>query len=162
MKEYLLSLIALAFLGGGVLMLAPDGEAKKGIKLLCSLAAVACIILPLAPLLSDRQFDIDGILDRFAYVSESESGYVEIYNSSLTKAELENAEQQLKSQVLSRFSIKLKAFDIKLNAENKSGEYSISSATLILYPSGLSVDPRPICIYLSEQLLCECEVYYDT
>ncbi len=152
----------LTFLGGGVLMLAPEGETKKGIRLLCSLLAVGCILFPLVPLLSESEMDINDIVDKFKYDADSEQTYDEIYNLSLTDAELKNAEYELKSQVISRFNVKNKDFNIKLNCEIKSGEYCISSATLILLPTGIHIDPRPICIYISEQLSCPCEVYYDT
>ncbi len=162
MSGYFLSLIALTFVGGGVLMLAPDGGAKSGMRLLCSLCAIACILLPFGSLLSHGELDVDYIADRFAYKDESELSYDEIYNSNLTRADLKNIENLLKSQVISRFDVKSKAFDIKLIAEINSDEYFISSATLVLYPSGLATDPRPICIYISEVLSCECDVYYSS
>jgi hypothetical protein len=52
-------------------------------------------------------------------------------------------------------------FDVAIVAEGNGEEIYIARVELIIYPSGLAIDPHAIQKYVKERLGCECVVIYE-
>ncbi len=99
MNDYIMAIMICTCLGGGVLALAPKGRSKKTVSLLCSLCTVGCMLFPLGDLL-DGEWLEGNIAERFEGELQEQSFYDEIYNSAIDSAEIENANINLKNQII--------------------------------------------------------------
>ncbi len=160
MKEYFIGIMAVAFLGSTLLTLAPTGF-EKHLRLLCGFCAVAAVLFPLVSFLSDGIY-IDGEWTELFAQGEAEAkNYDEIYNCSLVMAEGENAEGILKNDIIKELDLKNDSFDIKIIIDKSSDEYSILRTELIIYASGIDIDPHSVEKYIKTRLGCDCEIIYD-
>ncbi len=163
MKGYIISVMVISFVGGGIMALAPKDGGGKNLRLLCSVCAIACVIFPAFSLFEDFYgfFDKNSITDIFEINEEERQKYDEIYNYHLQTSELDLIENTLKNQAVKDLSLENSDFDIELEVKENSGEFYISRAVLILFDKGVVQDPRKISSYIEKAVDCECEVYYD-
>lgn len=159
MSGYFLGAALTVLAGGIVVALAPAG-AERGVRLLCSLCAVVCISLPLLQLLGEG-FDSEnfkGLLE----IPETDSGYYnEIYNSAVLNVGEKNASTELERLILKEFYLDNEDIDVFVDARNISEEKYSYIVYLIIYPSGMSLDPRKAEKYVKNLFDCELEVIYE-
>ena len=160
MKEYFIGVMAVAFLGSVLLTLAPTGF-EKHLKLLCGFCVMAAIVFPLITFLGDEIY-IDGELtELFSQDGGETKNYDEIYKSAIADAEGSNAEKILKNDIIKEYELKSDGFDVRIIIDKASDEYSIVKAELVIYASGIGIDPHSVEKYINERLGCGCEVVYD-
>ncbi len=51
-------------------------------------------------------------------------------------------------------------FDVNIIMGTKSGEKSISKVQLLIYKSGIGINPHEVSDFIGSLLGCECEVIY--
>lgn len=160
MKEYFITVIAVALVGGVIISLVPRGASVKYVRLLCGLCTVGCIAFPVMSFVKG-DFNIDELTSLLDYESQEGEYYEEIYNSKINEAEIKNAEATLKSEIIKETSIGNDAFDIKIVTDKNSDEIFISNVEVTICSAGVSIDPRKIeaCVY--ERLGCGCTFFYD-
>lgn len=160
MKEYFLGLMIVSLFGATLIALSPSGY-EKPLRLLCGLCAVGAIVLPLARWTAGGFEVKQEWLEIFEQGQDSKEYYDEIYNKSLLGAEGENAQQILKNEIIKEFSLQNDSFELKIVFDNKSEEICISHVELVIYPSGIQINPHSIEEYVSTRLGCECYTIYD-
>ncbi len=160
MKEYFITVMAVAFFGGTIITLVPLGNTTKYVRLLCGLCTVCSIAFPLVSFVGGN-FEKEDLLSIFDYEGKEESYYEEIYNNCLTDTEINNAEITLKNEIIKGISASEDDFSLNIITEENSGEISIVRVEVIIYSSGMSIDPRRIESCVFERLGCGCEFFYD-
>lgn len=160
MEEYFITVMAVSLVGGVIIALAPKGNSTRYVRMLCGLCTVCCVAFPVVSL-AQNGFDKEGLLSMLDYESREKEYYEEIYNKNLIGAELENAEMTLKSEIIKELSLQNDSLNVNIITENKSDEICIDSVEVIIYPSGLSADPREIEEYVEERIGCPCSFFYD-
>ena len=71
MKEYFITVMAVAFLGGTIITLVPLGNTTKYVRLLCGLCTVCSIAFPLVSFVGG-DFEKEELLSIFDYESKEE------------------------------------------------------------------------------------------
>ena len=160
MAESFLCIILVVLFGGFALSLLPDTSAKPYLRLLCGAAAVLSIISPLALQIRDGSLS-DGLLFLFEEQSAEEEKYEEIYNNTILTEGARKASQELKNKIKQELALGSDGFDVTIVAEDNGDEIYIARVELIIYPSGLAIDPHAIQKYVKEGLGCECVVIYE-
>lgn len=162
MKEYFIVVITVTFLGGTLVSLAPSGAGQRYLRLIAALAVVGCIILPLFSFFNDWEMNIEDMSDMFSYGEESNQNYDEIYNNSIVEAGAKNLSNTLKNEIVQALEADYDDIDLTVVVNNNSDEIYIERVEVIIYPSGLSLDPHFMENYVSERLDCECEIIYKS
>lgn len=160
MKEYFMGIISVVFLGATMISLSPKGY-EKHLRLLCGFCSVAVILFPLFSLVGNEGNPFDGLASLFSQEEYQEEYYEKIYNNSLLISEKKNAEKMLKNDMLQEISANNDSFDVNIVVEQNNDEFYISSIEVLIYPSGVDIDPRSIEKYVKEALGCECRIIYD-
>jgi hypothetical protein len=122
---------------------------------------VAVIVLPAASLANSRYLDAEGIADLFKADGAEVGYYDEIYNSNFARAEIENAEKRLKSEIIQELSAENDGFDVCIVMGTESGEKFIERVEIIIYAEGVSIDPHSVEKYIKSKLGCSCEIIYE-
>ena len=161
MKEYFVGIIAVVFVGGMIVSIAPGGTTQKYLRLLCGLSVMACIVMPAVSFFKGCDAPIETWGDLGEIEEYDESKYVEIYNNSLREAGAQNAENIIKNDMLKEFNADEQDFDIRLDNEIISDEIYISGILLEIHPSGVALDPRQMKKYLEDRLECPCTIVYS-
>ena len=159
MKEYFASVMALTFIGGRVVSLAPEGASQRYLRLLVGLAVTGCIITPIFSFLGDNVL-LGDLEYELPEVESDVLNYEEIYKTSIINAGASEAEKVLESEILQAVNGKYGDVDVVINACEKSGEIYIDTVQLLIYPSGIALDPHFMQKHISERLGRECEVIY--
>ena len=162
MKEYFMIVISVIFMGGIVVSLAPEGTGQRYLRLLASLAVTGCIIIPLFSFLDGWQIDANRISEMLTWGEESTQNYEEIYNNTILNVGANKLENKLENEILQELNGKDGDIEIRIIADQKSGEIYIERTEIIIYPSGIALDPRFMKNYISERLECECVVIYKS
>jgi hypothetical protein len=161
MKEYFMIVISVIFMGGIVVSLAPEGTGQRYLRLLASLAVTGCIIIPLFSFLDGWQIDTNRISEMLAWGEESTQNYEEIYNNTILTEGARKASQELKNEIKQELALDSGGFDVTIITEDNGDEIYIARVELIIYPSGVAIDPHAIQKYVKERLGCECVVIYE-
>ena len=160
MRDYFFGLILFAFFGSVILSVAPHGLSRTYLRFLCGLCSVGCIIFPLVSLVSP---DGDGGADIEAFF-ETEDGQeknaVEIYNLYLDGVAEKNAEETLKSEIITELRAKSEDIDVDIILDKSSDEIYIKSVYVFFYPSGYDIDPKKVEKICFSALGCGCEFFY--
>ena len=159
MRGYFFGVIVVAIVGSVVMATSSHTGSARHIKFLCSLCVIGCLAFPLLSLL-EGEFDTDGVLELFES-DINEEKYDEIYNDYFLKSEIENASKTLKIKINKELEIDDDCYDLNIVLDKNSDEKNISRVEIIIYASGLTVDPRGIKALIGEYLGCECEIFYD-
>ena len=160
MKEYFISIMAVSLVGSVIIAMVSGNSTSKYLKLLCGLCMVGCIVFPLTSV-ANWSLDSENILKKFDYENGQEKYYDEIYNSSLGKFEIINAEISLKSEILKELSASNDDFDLNIITNQNADGFYISSVVIKVHSSGIDIDPRRIEKYVLKRLNCPCEIVYD-
>lgn len=161
MKEYFLGMVIVVFVSAFVISLCPDGSMGKHLRLLCGLCVVGCIVIPLISYIQNVSGDEREWINMFASEEKENANYDEIYNKAFLNVESENAENNLKSQIIKELSIDAEDFDVQIYVEDNSDVKSISRVEVIIYASGVDIDPHRVEKYINELLDCQCVIRYD-
>ena len=160
MKEYFLTVIVVAIIGGIVISLEGGKGSGRYIRLLCGVCTAGCIVLPIASLIADGWSADEGILELFEQEQFLEN-YDEYYNYALDNAENINADNILKSNIIQALSLDDSDIDVHIVVGNNGGEKYIDIVEVTIYAQGLDIDPRLVQKYVKELLGCQCVIYYD-
>ena len=160
MKEYFIGIISVVFLGGAMISLSPKGYEKQ-LRLLCGFCSVAVILFPLFSFVGNGENPFDGLASLFSQEEYQEEYYEEIYNDSFLVSEKKSAEKILKNDIIQEISADYDSIDVNIVLEQNNDEFYISSVEVMIYPSGVNIDPRSIEKYVKDALGCECRVIYD-
>ena len=161
MKEYFISIIAIALVGALIISMLPDATNAKYLRLICGLCAIGCIVLPLANFGSEN-FDFDEITELFGNEEDKKEQYDKFYNASIKEAEITNAQILLKSEIIQATSASAKDFDVKIYTANIGDEIYISNIEIKIYPSGIFMDVHAATKCVEENFGCKCRIIYDT
>lgn len=160
MKEYLLGVVVIALLGSVVMSLTPKNGSAGAMRLVCGLCAVGVIVVPLVSVL-DGESLFDGVKDIFEVEDADLEYYDEIYNKKFDASCVKNAEILLKSEIIQGFNAAEKDFDVNIVLGCKGDEKYIDYVEVIIYASGISMDPHSVEKYIYERLGCICKTVYD-
>jgi len=159
MREYLISITALALVGAIVISMIPFGGSARYLKLLCALCTIGCIVFPLSSFVS-AEINKDDLVELMTAESIDKEYYDEIYNKSINDQQIKSAEYILKNDIIKRFSADALDFDVNVILEEKSDEILISLVRITIYPEGVTLNIRAIEKYVFEKLGCDCEFEY--
>ena len=160
MKEYFITIVAVALVGAVIISMLPDQSNGKYLKFICGLCAIGCIVFPLLQV-GDMSFDREHIADLFDKENIQEQNYGEIYNEAIKNAEIQNAEVSLKSAIIKEVSASEEDFDVEICLENKGDDFYISNVNVKIYPSGLFLNVHLIKRYVEKEFGCQCDIYYE-
>lgn len=150
-KEYIISIIAIAAIGTFALMIAPDGEGggiKRYIKLIVGLSAIIVVTSPIFSLI-DRLSELK--LDSISISQNDREEYESIFQMSYETIERENLKSGIKSALYDKFSIKEDECEIELTTRDGK----ICRVLVRLYGSAVWCDSGEIEKYLGGLLGCE-------
>ena len=159
MKEYLMTLTAVALLGGILGMLSPEGDIKKYVRLAVSLCLVCAMIQPVLSVLSGEMPALDELLG----IGEQEEtmNYDEIYYQSLLSGGREQAEEAMKQELLKEFSLPYESLEVEAILERKNDGVEVKEIRVTLRDSAIFADPKEVIAPVNERLSCPCTVIYD-
>lgn len=160
MTEYFLGLIVFAFVGSVILSLVPAGTSKRYVRLLCGLCSVGCIVFPIFELASGNSGDISDLVEIFEPYDEYDKASVEIYNSALNRATLNNAEEALKNDIIKELSAKYGDIDVKIDIKENNDGFYIDKVLVFIHPAGYSLDPDRIAEVCRKRLGKKCDIIY--
>ena len=150
-KEYIISIIAIAIIGSFALIITPDGEGggiKKHISLIVGLAAIVVII---SPLISALEHLSELKLENIGALEKDNEEYESIFHSSYEAAERENLKNGIKSALYDKFKIDESECAVELTVQK--GE--LCRVLIRLYGSAVWCDSADIESYLGSLLGCE-------
>lgn len=161
MKEYIMGAVTVVLAVSVIMSLVPRSGTSGTMKLLCGLCTVCAVVFPLTSLFGDGMYDTEGIRALFEQEKYDEQYYVEIYNKYFTEAEVSGGEIYLKSQVSQELGLDNEDFDLNVILSDESDEISIDTVEIIIYASGLDIDPHSVEKYIISRLNCKCTVIYE-
>ena len=155
MKQYVMSVIAVAIIASVVSILSPEGE-RGGISRGVKLCAALCIILVcFAPAREAISFIAE--LDLELLIPDAQDKNVEyesIFMGSYEAAEQQNLKEGIKSFLSDRFGIDPLCVEVSLHFDKQQPKH-LSRVTLTLYGSAIFADSGEIERQLSALLGCE-------
>ena len=160
MRDYFLGLILFAFFGSVILSVTPSGLSRGYLKFLCGLCSIGCIIYPIASLAVDGDAWRENIEGMFEVDENAEESSVEIYNLFLDEVAEKNAEDALKSKIITETNGKEEDACVDIILNKNSDEIYIERVFVYLYPSGYDIDPKKVKKICFSELGCECEILY--
>lgn len=160
MGEYFLGITLTVLVCGFIISLLPDRSSGPYLRLICGAAVILSVLAPLVAAISDGG-STDGLKALFEEVEYNEGKYEEIYNDTILSAGAEECSKSLENTIGKDLSIDTDGFDVSVIAGSESDEIYISRVEVIIYPSGLAIDPHMIEKYVSERLGCECIIFYE-
>ena len=145
----------------GILGVAVPKRYERYVKLLCGLCMIAILIQPL-PHLWEEMADTSVLSDLIADGAEKEY-YDEIYNQTLQKAQIGQAEEILATELRTTFSLSGSALSVRLltESEEESEQQALKKAVVLLAEDGIAADPHAIRAYVEARLGCVCEIVYS-
>lgn len=127
MKVYVLTLVLLSLLSGGMLYLMKNSKYEKHLRYLCSLVLIVCLLLPLKSLLS---FDVGTLIDGLTVDPQSvESGYTE----RLLKTAAQALEEELSAEIKNKTGLGDSDFSLFVTLAEKEKQISFSRLDCRLY-----------------------------
>ena len=158
MKNFVITLLSVAFLNGAIGMISPDGDIKKYVRLTGALCILAAIVSPLYFAINSGELDFDGdFLDR----ALEETVYESQYESALLDAGEKSLADAVKDLLCSELGMNEKSFGVKVRIADDEGEYRIESVEVALYSSAVNTDPRDISAFVRHKTGGECTVIYE-
>ena len=161
MKEYFVVLVSIIFVGGMIVSVTPAGSFQKYMRFLCGLAVCGCVMFPLISGDIFKKIDPEDLVYILKSEEEGLGDYDEIYNLSLKNAGVENSEKHLKTLIIKELDANDSDIDVCLVTNDNSVEIYIERVEVIIYPSGVMLDPRKIQNIVYDVLECECIVIYE-
>lgn len=159
MREYFMLLIGVSLFSGMIHMLAPEGNLKRYLRLLCSLILLCVLIRPVLSLLRS---DSLGWLSGGEYDKESDRLYYEeIYHQNLMKADAEEIGKNLKYRISEEFSLDENSISVSVIVTTENDKNAVKCVNIIFHKEAISVNPRPIIEYVENLLSCQCVILYD-
>ncbi len=162
MKEFLITLMAVAILVGVVGMLTPDGNLAKYVRfagMLCLLCALASPIVTVLSALTDGDGFAEEILGDIG--EKEEERYDEIYNNTLMDGSAKYAEEVMKSELTQQFSLPKDSLSVSVELVMENELYQIERVMVVLGEQAVFVDPRQVISFVNERWNCTCTVVYD-
>jgi hypothetical protein len=153
MKSYVLSIVAVALVGGLCEELL-RGTMRRYVRWISGLAVLLVIILPAGDAVRGlAEFFSDSALWEHFEDLGSESDYAEIMESELKDFSTKESERVLSAAVISRFSLDEK--DLRVELVESEGQYRA-----VVYLSGKAIwqNPYLIELYVNETFMLACDV----
>ena len=159
MKDYVMTLLGASLLTGILGTLCPEKH-KKHLRLLCGLCTIALLIAPLSSYLSEIEWKLPELEENGG--EHEENIYDEIYHQTLSKVNIQKAENSTKNLIIQLFSLKNEDVFVSLDIAEENGNALVKKATVQVSGKAVLVDPREIKKYVEELLKCPCEIVYDS
>ncbi len=159
MGEYISALFGVCIVSGVICVMAPEGQSKRYLDIICSLCVICAVGVPLA----NSIFQIKNIgyfFDGIEY--ETSTNYDEIYNQYLTNGYLEEAEQLMAEQLTKRYSLPQNSIDIRLDSAVNGDSVEVIGATAIIGAAAVAVPPDEIKTHIKQSLGVECVIIYES
>lgn len=160
MKGFFIAVVCLSFVGSAIISLSPSGY-EKHLKSIASLGTLTLAVAMLFSFMGERENYLENFALLFSSDEYQKEVYDEIYNSSLIGAEKQNAEMLLKTYIIQDLSLNNDGFDVNIVVDSSSDAIYIKHVELIIYPDGITIDPKSVEKYIREKIGCECVVVYD-
>lgn len=154
MKEYIISIIALAFICAVVSMLSPEGEGGglgKHVKLISGLLLILACLSPIISLVKGL-YDLDLAGLRYHYGKSSEE-YESIFLSELSIADVENVKQDVENRLAEKFGLKKESFSVSIRITPERDR--IDLILIRLFDSAIWTDTGKLEEYLERIYNCE-------
>lgn len=161
MREFIITLIGVAVVSGGVQMLCPEDSKASGLINIISGLCIICIMLaPLKDFIAWMRNDAVGMLDGIYGSQITTEDYAEIYEKSIIEGSELKASQSLKLLIITDLELSEDSFDVSLRLTRSDEEYCAESVTVFLYDKAVLTDPKIIKDYVARLLSCECQIVY--
>lgn len=160
MKNYILSVIAVAACGGVVNAICPDGEGKslkKAVSMIMSLFLIIAAAKPLISLIKAVQTQDSGDIVEYFTKSQNEN-YGGVWSETLNDITSRSVEIYVSKVMEEDFGIDIENFDIRCEIAELNGEMVLEDVTVVLSGSGILHNPRKIQTSIEDILGCECTV----
>ncbi len=158
MRNFCITLIAVAIINGVLGMISPEGDIKKYIRLVGSIGLLLAIVLPLYTVIVDGGIDLDPL---FSPDRSEDEKYEDIYEGALSEGGRVEAQRVIKNSISGELNMDPEDFDVFVEIDGSSGSIKISSVSVLLHTSAIFVDHREISAFINESLDCPCSVIYD-
>ena len=161
MKEFLITLMAVAILNGVVGMLTPDGNLGKYVRfagMLCLLCALASPVVTVIGAFGDGGEFLDGILGDKA--EREEENYDEIYNNTLMNGSASYAQEIMENALLQHFNLPQDSLSVSVELVMENEAYQIERVVVSLGEQAIFADPRDIISFVNDRWNCTCTVVY--
>ena len=159
MKNFVITLLSVAFLNGAIGMISPDGDIKKYVRLTGALCILAAIVSPLYFAISSGELDLSE--DFMDQVLEDEASYESQYESALVDAGESSISEAVKKSLCTELGMNETSFGVKVRIIEDEGEYRIENVEVALYSSTVNTDPRDISTFVRDRTGGECTVIYE-
>ena len=158
MRNFVITLLSVAFLNGAIGMISPDGDIKKYVRLAGALCILAAIVSPLYFAINsgDLYFGedfMDQVLDESTYESQYESALLDAGEKSLAEA--------VKKSLCAELGMSEKNFGVSVRIVEVDSEYRIENVEVALYSTAVNTDPRDISAFVKNKTGGECTVIYE-
>lgn len=160
MKEYGMTLTAVALLGGVLGMLSPEGDLKKYIRLVVALCLLCAMVQPLIAAWSEGGW-LSGETWQLWKWEETED-YDDIYKQSLLSGSEKQVSSLLKQQILSEFQVSEASVDVVVKIEMENDRSEVREIWITLREEAVFIDPKRITALIEEQWECPCTILYDS
>lgn len=160
MKEYIMSIMVVSLLGSVILSLSPRSGSGSTLRFLCGLCAVCTVTMPVISLFKGGNVLSDSVGDIFVAENVNYGFYDEIYNEAFKNADALNVETTLKNRISQEFNAGYEDFDLNFVLSQNSDEKYTNTIELLIYPSGMYIDPHSVENYIKEIFDCEFTTIY--
>ncbi|MBE6538217.1 MAG: hypothetical protein E7671_01970 [Ruminococcaceae bacterium] len=159
MRDYILSVISVAFCGALVNAIAPWGEGKKlkkALSLIVSLLLIVSVAKPIISFVNSADgYDIGALASG---IYSSKENYDKYWQKTLVEVTDESARTYVYELMLSEFGLSDDDFSLECKISQGGDVISLDSIKITLRSTGIFVNPRRIESFIGEKFGCECEV----
>lgn len=160
MKNYLLSVIAVAIFGGVGCSICPGGEGKTlrtSVTLITSLLMILSVIKPIVIFInSGEKYNIERIIE--GVTTYEGSKYDAIWKQTLNGTTTEAYNSYISELICEKFDINLNNFSVETKLESAEDGVRPAQVSIKLFGMGLFKNPRAIEGEIETRLDCECIV----
>lgn len=156
MREYILSVIAVAALGSIAVGICPGGEGqgiKRTVSLIMSLLLILSVGKPLLGLTD--AFDMEKFKEKFTYSGDS---YEEAWHSTIVGVTEAGVRSAVSDALINGIGLGEDDFSVTCELSELGDVLELKSITVELFGGGLLKNPRSIEAELTDVFMCECTV----
>ncbi len=157
MKEYISLLFGVCALSGMIGAIAPQGQTKKYLEIICSLCVICALAVPLLNGISEAPS-----LDNFFGTEDSDEQikYEEIYNNYILEGRLKDAEAALASDIEKACGAPAGSLGVRLDCTETQTGIEPLVVTVIISPRAIAVPPEEIKEFVANFTNTECTIVY--
>ncbi|MBR4296158.1 MAG: hypothetical protein IKT56_04890 [Clostridia bacterium] len=160
MKEYLLSVMAVAIFGSVSCAVCPGGEGKSlrtSVTLITSLLMILSVVKPIILFVnSGEKYNAESIIEDITMHEDSK--YDAVWRKTLAASTTEAYNGYISELICEKFDINLNNFSVETKFESDKDTIRPELVTIKLFGMGLFKNPRAIASEIEAILDCECVV----